>query len=141
MTPIQAPADRLIWEAMRRSNEMAQIYSQIGGKDARYQKVVQEYDPSSSSDEIKWMVPKLWETLDGYITVENLSERSGADAYTCLVAIRELVNRGVISQINRYSPFHCNGTVGPPLISHTDFEVHNWDPLQAFYLDPLSCAA
>lgn len=138
MTPIQAPADRLIWEAMRRSNEMAQIYSQIGGKDARYQKVVQEYDPSSSSDEIKWMVPKLWETLDGYITVENLSERAGADAYTCLVAIRELVNRGVISQINRYSPFHCNGTVGPPLISHTDFEVHNWDPLQAFYLDPLS---
>lgn len=138
MAPINAPADRLIWEAMRRSNEIEQLYTQLGGRDGRYQRVVQTYDPTSSSEEIRWMVAALWETLDGYITLENLSWRSGADSFTCLTAIRELVNRGVASQINRVSPFHGNGTVGPPLISHTDFEVHNWDNLQAFYLDPLS---
>lgn len=138
MTPINAPADRLIWEAMRRSNEIEQLYTQLGGRDGRYQRVVQTYDPTSSSEEIRWMVAALWETMDGYITLENLSWRSGADSFTCLTAVRELVNRGVASQINRVSPFHGNGTVGPPLISHTDFEVHNWDNLQAFYLDPLS---
>lgn len=138
MTPVNAPADRFIWEAMRRANELDQLYSQLGGHAGRYQRVVQTYDPSSSSEEIRWMVQNLWDALDGYLTLDKLSQRSGADSYTCMVAVRELVNRGVASQINRHSPFHGNGTVGPPLISHTDFEVHNWDNLQAFYLDPLS---
>lgn len=138
MTPINAPADRLIWEAMRRANELEGLFAGLGGINGRYQKVVQSYDPTSSSEEIRWMVGNLWETLDGFITLDNLSTRVGADTYTSLVAVRELVNRGVASQINRSSPFHGNGTVGPPLISHTDFEVHNWDNLQAFYLDPLS---
>lgn len=138
MAPINAPADRLIWEAMRRSNEINQFFTQVGGREARYQRVVQQYDPNSSSEEIRWMVAKLWDALDGYLTVEKLAERTAADSFTCITAVRELVNRGVISQINRRTPFHCNGTVGPPLISHTDFEVHNWDNLQCFYLDPLS---
>lgn len=136
--PISAPADRLVWESMRRANELNSIYSQLGGADARYQRVVQSYDPSTSSEEIRWMVGRLWEAMDGFLTLEKLAERVGSDSYTVLVAVRELVNRGVISQINRKTPFHCNGTVGPPLTSHTDFEVHNWDNLQCFYLDPLS---
>ncbi len=136
--PISAPADRLVWEGMRRANELNSVYAQLGGKDARYQRVVQSYDPASSSEEIRWMVGRLWEAMDGFLTLENLAERVGSDSYTVLVAVRELVNRGVCSQINRKTPFHCNGTVGPPLTSHTDFEVNNWDNLQCFYLDPLS---
>ena len=138
MTPIAAPADRLIWEAIRRANEIDALYNSLGGKDARYQRVVQQFDPSSSSEDIRWMVAKLWEVLDGFITLDKLSMRVGADAFTCATAIRELVSRGVISQINRRTPFHGNGTIGPPLTSHTDFEVNNWDNLQCFYLDPLS---
>ncbi len=136
--PISAPADRLVWEGMRRANELSSVYAQLGGKDARYQRVVQSYDPASSSEEIRWMAGRLWEAMDGFLTLENLAERVASDSYTVLVAVRELVNRGVCSQINRKTPFHCNGTVGPPLTSHTDFEVNNWDNLQCFYLDPLS---
>ncbi len=123
---------------MRRASEVPGIMNSLGGKDGRYQRVVQAYDPASSSEEIRWMAGRLWEALDGYLTLEKLAERCAADTYTCLVAVRELVNRGVISQINKRTPLHCNGTLGNPLTSHTDFEVHNWDNLQAFYLDPLS---
>jgi hypothetical protein len=136
--PIGAPADRLVWEAMRRANEIPGIMNGLGGKDARYQRVVQTFDPNSASEEIRWMAGRLWDALDGYLTIEKLSERCAADTFTCLTAIRELVNRGVISQINKRTPLHCNGSLGNPLTSHTDFEVHNWDNLQAFYLDPLS---
>ncbi|MBU6450845.1 MAG: hypothetical protein KGS72_03635 [Cyanobacteria bacterium REEB67] len=136
--PIGAPADRLVWEAMRRANEIPGIMNSLGGKDARYQKTVQQYDPSTSSEEIRWMAGRLWDCLDGYLTLEKLSERCAADTYTCLIAVRELQNRGVISPINKRTPLHCNGSLGNPITSHTDFEVHNWDNLQAFYLDPLS---
>mgnify|MGYP000355235226 CR=1 FL=1 len=138
VAPINAPAERLVWEGMRRANELDSVYDQLGGREARYQRVVQSYDPSTSSEEIRWMVSRLWEAMDGFLTLEKLAERVGSDSFTVLVAVRELVNRGVASQINKRTPFHCNGTVGPPLTSHTDFEVHNWDNLQCFYLDPLS---
>lgn len=135
---VQTPPDRLVYEAMRRLQEIPKLFSQLGGLNARYQHVVQNFDPTNASEEIQWMVQPLWNSLDGYITLDKLPKRIGVDTYTTLVAIRELVNRGVISPINRATPFPCSGVMGNPLISHTDFEVHPWDPLQAFYLDPLS---
>ncbi|MBX9667063.1 MAG: hypothetical protein K2X93_05555 [Candidatus Obscuribacterales bacterium] len=135
---VQTPADRLTWEAMRRTNEIPKLLQQLGGLEARYQQVVQTFDPEAASEEIRWMVAPLWQGLDGYVSLDKLPKRVGVDTYTILVAIRELVNRGVASQINRISPFPCTGQLGTPLVSHTDFEVHPWDPLQAFYLDPLS---
>ncbi len=135
---VQTPADRLTWEAMRRAGEIPKLFQQLGGPDARYQHVVQNFDPEAASEEIRWMVAPLWENLDGYLSLDKLPRRVGVDTYTILVAVRELVNRGVASQINRASPFPCTGQLGSPLISHTDFEVHPWDPLQAFFLDPIS---
>lgn len=137
---VQTAPDRLIYEAMRRANDIPNLFQQLGGKEARYQQVVQNFDPDAASDEIRWMVQPLWNGLDGYVSLDRLARRVGVDTYTVLIAIRELVNRGVVSQINRISPFPCTGQVGSPLISHTDFEVHPWDPLQAFYLDSLSGA-
>lgn len=135
---VQTPPDRLTWEAMRRANEIPKLLQQLGGGEARYQQVVQNFDPEAASEEIRWMVGPLWQALDGYVSLDKLPKRVGVDTYTILIAIRELVNRGVASQINRISPFPCTGQIGTPLISHTDFEVHPWDPLQAFYLDGLS---
>lgn len=135
---VSTPADRLVWEAMRRANEIPKLFAQLGGTESRYQKVVQNFDPSSASDEIQWMVERLWNSLDGYLTIDKMPERLGTDTYTVLVAIRELINRGVISQINRKTPFHCSGQMPNPLTSHTDMEVNNWDPLQLFYLDQAS---
>lgn len=99
-----APADRLVWEGMRRANELNSVYAQLGGKDARYQRVVQSLpNPASSSEEIRWMVGRLWEAMDGFLTLENLAERVGSDSYTVLVAVRELVNRGVFADQSQNS--------------------------------------
>ncbi|MBX9695606.1 MAG: hypothetical protein K2Z81_24695, partial [Cyanobacteria bacterium] len=137
---VQTPPDQLIKEALRRQQEIPTLFQQLGGQEARYQRVIQEFDPQAASEEIRWMVEPLWNGLDGYISLDKLPRRVGVDTYTVLVAIRELINRGTVSQINRMSPFPCTGQIGQPLTSHTDFEVHPWDPLQAFYLDSLSGA-
>ena len=137
---VQTPAEQLAFEAMRRKEEIPNILQQLGGPDARYQQVVQNFDPSQASEEIQWMVEPLWQGLDGYIALHNMPEKIGVDTYTVLIAIRELVNRGVVSMINKVSPFPCSGQMGSPLVSHTDFEVHPWDALQAYYLDPVSGA-
>ena len=135
---IIAPSDALIEEAIRRAQELPALMGYLGGPDARYQKRIETIEPSQVSENIQWLIERLWEGLDGYMTVDRLSERVGADSYTVTTAMRELVNKAVISLINRATPFHGNGQLGQPLTSHTDFEVHAWDPLQAFYLDPIS---
>lgn len=135
---VQTPPDALAYEAMRRAEEIPNLFQQLGGPDSRYQQVVQNFNPGDASEEIQWMVEPLWDSLDGYISLKDMPVRIGVDTYTVLVAIRELVNRGVVSQINKVSPFPCTGQMGAPLVSHTDFEVHPWDGLQAFYLDPVS---
>ncbi len=48
------------------------------------------------------------------------------------------MNRGVISPLNKATPFPCHGTLGDPLVSHTDFDIKPGDALQGFMLDPLS---
>jgi hypothetical protein len=135
---IIAPSDALIEEAMRRAQELPQLLAYLGGPDARYQKRIETIEPSQVSENIQWLIERLWEGLDGFMTIDRLSERVGADTYTVATAMRELVNKAVVSMLNKATPFHCNGQLGQPLTSHTDFEVHAWDPLQAFYLDPIS---
>src|ERR1700733_3338537 len=135
---IIAPSDALIEEAMPRAQELPQLLAYLGGPDARYQKRIETIEPSQVSENIQWLIERLWEGLDGFMTIDRLSERVGADTYTVATAMRELVNKAVVSMLNKATPFHCNGQLGQPLTSHTDFEVHAWDPLQAFYLDPIS---
>jgi len=135
---ITAPAPALIEEAQRRVSELPGMLNYLGGSEARYQKRVENVEPSQVSENIQWLMERLWATIDGYMTLDKMSERVGADTFTVVQAMRECVNRGFVSMINRSTPFHCSHEVGTPLVSHTDFEVNAWDPLQAFYLDPLS---
>lgn len=135
---ITAPAGALIEEAQRRVGELPGMLNYLGGSEARYQKRVESVEPSQVSENIQWLMERLWSTIDGYMTLDKMSERVGADTFTVVQAMRECVNRGFVSMINRSTPFHCSQQVGTPLVSHTDFEVNAWDPLQAFYLDPLS---
>jgi hypothetical protein len=135
---IAAPADALIQEANRRVAELPSMFKALGGQDARYQQRVENYEASMASEDIRWFAERLWACIDGYMTLDKMSERAGVDTYTVLQAIREMVNKAHISLINRSTPFHGSGQEGQPLVSHTDFEVNAWDPLQAFYLDPLS---
>ena len=124
-------------EALRRASEIPNAFTYLGGSEARYQQRIENYDASMAAENVQWFAERLWSCIDGYLTLDNLPERSGADTYTTLQAVREIVNKAQISLINRV-PFHLSGQLGNPLVSHTDFEVHAWDPLQAFFLDPLS---
>ncbi len=135
---ITAPSGALIEEAQRRVGELPSMLNYLGGAEARYQKRVEQVDPAQVSENIQWLMERLWGAIDGYMTLDKMSERVGADTYTVVQAMRECVNRAFVSMINRSTPFHCSQQVGTPLVSHTDFEVNAWDPLQAFYLDPLS---
>jgi hypothetical protein len=135
---IIAPTDALIEETKRRCNEIPQMFAYLGGPDARYQQRVEVIDPTSLTEEVRWLGERLFQELDGYMTADKLSERLFVDTYTVLQCLREFINKGLVSMINRATPFHCGGTLGTPLVSHTDFEVHAWDPVQSFYLDPLS---
>lgn len=140
---ITVPTDQLIQEAVRRANEVPQIVNYLSstGMEARFQRSVGEMIPENCSENIRWFVELLWQALDGYITVDRLPERLGVDTYTILQALRELVNKGYVSLLNRASPFPCNGQLGTPLVSHTDFDINPGDSVTAFYLDPLSGAA
>ncbi len=140
---ITVPTDQLIQEAVRRANEVPQIINYLSstGMEARFQRSVGEMNPENCSENIRWFVEHLWQALDGYITVDRLPERLGVDTYTILQALRELVNKGYVSLLNRASPFPCNGQLGTPLVSHTDFDINPGDSVTAFYLDPLSGAA
>ncbi len=140
---ITVPTDQLIQEAVRRANEVPQIINYLSstGMEARFQRSVDSMNPENVSENIRWFVEILWSALDGYITVDRLPERLGVDTYTILQALRELVNKGYVSLLNRASPFPCNGQLGTPLVSHTDFDINPGDPVTAFYLDPLSGAA
>lgn len=140
---ITVPTDQLIQEAVRRANEVPQIVNYLSstGMEARFQRSVGEMNVENVSENIRWFVEILWSSLDGYITVDRLPERLGVDTYTILQALRELVNKGYVSLLNRASPFPCNGQLGTPLVSHTDFDINPGDSVTAFYLDPLSGAA
>lgn len=134
------PSLSLLSESKRRADELPNILTKIQGPQARYQRAVQQFDPLTTDKNVQWLAERLWVALDGYITIDKLCQRIGADTYSIAQGIRELANRGVISLLNRASPFACTGTLGTPLVSHTDFDINPGDPLKAFFLDPLSGA-
>jgi hypothetical protein len=136
---IEMPAQTLLTESLKRSQELPAMLDYVGSE-ARYQRVVKDFKAQGFNENVQWLVNNIWQSIDGYLTVNQLSERVGADTYTIVQGLRELINQGVISLINRQSPFGMNGQLGTPIVSHTDFDINPGDSLKAFYLDPLSGA-
>lgn len=137
---IEIPAENLVAESVKRANELPAMLDSLGGPQARYQKVVKEFNSGSFNETVQWLINNLWQAIDGYAMLDQLSERVGADTYTTVQGLRELINQGVVSLINRQTPFHSNGQLGTPIVSHTDFDINPGDTLKAFYIDPLSGA-
>ena len=102
---IEMSADNLISESLRRMQELPTFFNHLGGNRAVYQRVVQDFSIESFNPNIQWLVNNLWNTIDGFIAVDQLSERVGADTYTIVQGVRELANRGVISLIHKSSHF------------------------------------
>ncbi len=137
---ISVTAESLIGEGLRRASELPAMLSSLGGLDARYQKAVQELDFSTYNPETRPLVEALWQLLDGYATLDSLAQMLGIDTYLAVQGMKELSNFGVVSLLNRTSPFAGSGVLGSPLISHMDFDINPGDALLAFYLNPTSGA-
>jgi len=137
---VVVPTPNLVQEALRRVQELPSALNYIGGLHSRYQRSAQELTLADTNENMKWLIQAIWSSLDGFIAVDKLSERVGADTFTIVQGLREMLNQGMVSLLRKATPFSCLGQLGAPLTSHMDFDINPGDPLMAFYLDPLSGA-
>lgn len=134
---MSSPAESLLNEAARRAAELPQLVASLGGPDIRFVRNAETYDPALLHPSFHWVADRIWQSLDGYITVDKLSERMGADIYSIVRVVMELQRLGLIAPA-RHSPFSKSGRLGSPFGAEVDASL--WDQLKALYLDPLSKA-
>ncbi len=134
---IETPFAKLLCEATRRAAELPGFMDALGGPSARYVRAQQVYDPSSVHPNALWLVERLWTVLDGYLTLDKLAERIGADTYTSLRAIQEMLRLQIIV-LDKDSVFSRNGQLGAPLPPVHEQQLSVGEPLTGFYLDPIT---
>ncbi len=130
-------ADALLGEAILRAEQVRPIIHALGGPEARYLAGNGAFDPNLVNPNLRWVAERLWPWLDGYLTIEKLTERIGVDTYSIVQALQDMLNNHLID-IYRKSPFVRGGQIGTPLVPTVDMNIEVWDELDAFYLDPLS---
>ena len=131
--------DQLAAEAMRRNAELPRILDQLGGPSACFVRTAANFDFAQVPQQSRWVIERLWPALDGFLPLSKLSERLRIDSYTAVLAVRDLMQMGVIADAGR-DHFHRTGQLGPPLTPGADTDLAVWDVLQAFYLDECSGA-
>ncbi len=125
----------MLAEAKRRAQELPQIISAHGGTETRYIRSSGQYDPGKINPSLHWVVERIWQSLDSYITIDKLGERIGSDTYTALWGLHELHSLGFV-QPTQARQFSMSGQLGAPLVGAPVVNV--WDQMFGFYLDPLS---
>ncbi|MBY0546383.1 MAG: TonB C-terminal domain-containing protein [Candidatus Obscuribacterales bacterium] len=131
--------DQLAAEAMRRNAELPRILDQLGGPSACFVRTSPNFDFAKVPPQSRWVIERLWPALDGFLPLSKLSERLRIDSYTAVLAVRDLMQLGVIADAGK-DHFHRTGQLGPPLTPGADTDLAVWDVLQAFYLDECSGA-
>ncbi len=134
---IETPIDKIMAESTKRAGELQQFIGSLGGPDARYIRTVPQFDPNAVHPNARWIVERLWTVLDGYLTLDKLWERIGADTYTALRAIQEMLRLQIVT-LERGSPFSCSGSLGVPIAPIPPQEVSPGDQLSGFFMDPLT---
>lgn len=132
---VQMDTTAMLTEARRRAAELPQIIIANGGNDARYVRMVNQYDPSKINPNLHWVVERIWHSLDSFMTIDKLGERIGSDTYTALWGLHELHSLGLV-QVTQARQFSLSGELGAPVVGGP--EVNVWDPIFGFYLDTLS---
>ncbi len=134
---IESTADRLLAEAGKRASELPALLGSLGGAEARYIKAADKYNPEAVHPNARWIVERLWVVLDGYISLDKLSERVGADTYTVARAVQEMLRLNLVAAATD-SPFRKGGQLGSPFAPSQGTGPAPGDQLTGFYLDPLS---
>lgn len=136
---IGTPTDGLCAEAQRRASELPRIIDVLGGPNARFTRLAQEFDFSQVNPAQKWVAERLWGSLDGYMPIGKLSDRIAADSYTILKLLWDLRNANVVQPVAG-EPFHQSGQLGQPMMPAGDTDLAMWESVHAFYIDPISAA-
>ena len=134
---IGTPTDQILAESARRADELPRIIENLGGPEARFAKATKLADFSSINPNERWVAERLWEALDGYLPLHKVADRVGTDTYSCMKLIWDFATMGLINS-NGSKAFHGSGQLGPMLVPAQDLDISTWDPLTAFYLDPVS---
>lgn len=134
---IRMSTDQLANEANRRTQDLPRMLDALGGPNARYTKANPNIDLNQINPQIRWIVERLWPTLDGSLPLSKYSERLQVDTYTALQALWEMKHLGLVASATA-DAFHRSGQLGQPLTVGHDQDLKIWDGLQAFYLDDLA---
>lgn len=134
---ISTPTDQILSESVRRADELPRIIENLGGPEARFAKATKLADFSSINPNERWVAERLWEALDGYLPLSKVADRVGTDTYSCMKMVWDFATMGLINS-NGGKGFHGSGQLGPMLVPAQDLDMTTWDPLTAFYLDPIS---
>ena len=134
---IRMNTDQLANEANRRTQDLPRMLDALGGPNARYTKAKPNIDLNQINPQIRWIVERLWPTLDGSLPLSKFSERLQVDTYTALQALWEMKHLGLVATATT-DAFHRSGQLGQPLTPGHDLDMKIWDGVQAFHLDDLS---
>jgi hypothetical protein len=134
---IETPIEKICAEASKRADELPPYLEKLGGPQGRFIRTVPQFDVNQVHPNARWIVERLWTAFDGFLPTDRLWERVGADTYTTLRAIQEMLRLQLIS-LERGSPFQCSGQLGQPLAPLQIQELVPGEQLGGFYLDPLT---
>jgi hypothetical protein len=134
---LSTTAEQIVAEGVRRSEELPRVIEMLGGLDIRFAKATKYADFSTIKPNERWIAERLWEVLDGFLPLNRVAERIGADTYSTIKMVWEFANMGLISP-SQTRAFHSAGQVGPILVPAQDLELNCWDTITAFFLDPIS---
>jgi hypothetical protein len=136
---IALPTEQMMAEAQRRFDELPRMMEMLGGFESRFTKATAMVDFSTIPASERWLAERVWEALDGFMTLNFVAERVGSDTYSAVKMIWDLATMGLLS-VNQNQVFHGSGQLGPLLVPAQDLELNTWDSLTAFYLDPISAS-
>jgi TonB family protein len=134
---MNTPTEQLLAEAQRRFEELPQVLDQLGGQESRFVRISPTADFGQIPQQDRWLVERVWETLDGFMPLGKIADRVGADSYSVAKKVYDLASMGLLN-IDQGSPFHQNGQLGPLILPAQDLELNTWDALTAFSIDPHS---
>lgn len=134
---IQMSTEQLANEASRRMGDLPRMLDALGGPNARYMRAKPNLDLNQVNAQIRWVVERIWQSLDGALPLTKMSERLAVDTYTAMQALWEMKHLGLVAQATG-DQYHRSGQLGPPLTPGHDIDLKFWDNLQGFYLDELS---
>src|SRR4030095_520267 len=133
---IDHSAKAVLAEADRRAGELPELIARLGGPEARYVHIESSYARNRVDPHARWMARRVWDVLDGFITLDQLWRRTRADTYLSLRGLRELLESEAV-RLDHLPPYGKPERLGQPLFPAHAEALSIGDPLTGFFLHPV----